>query len=227
MPAACANGWRAPSMRRAIPAWTADGIVSDHWAPVSPVTGALDAFRWRAPVEVGERAVRRVARRQGRSAGWVGCRRGACIAHDRARAQPPHPAPPATVEPRASSDHCRAPAQVLPSAAPAISPARLPTAARPFAVSRGARRAQAQRRRPPKSAQRRYGPIRERTAPAAARVQRRVETSRRRAAAARASPAEPKIFVPPRAPDDPGTEAGDDDCSRPSDLGRESLSMAS
>ncbi len=33
------------------PAWTADGIISDHWAPVSPVTGALDAFQWRVPVE--------------------------------------------------------------------------------------------------------------------------------------------------------------------------------
>ena len=33
------------------PAWTADGFVSDRWAPVSPVTGALDAFQWKVPVE--------------------------------------------------------------------------------------------------------------------------------------------------------------------------------
>ena len=33
------------------PAWTADGIVADRWAPTSPVTGALDAFQWRVPVE--------------------------------------------------------------------------------------------------------------------------------------------------------------------------------
>jgi len=33
------------------PAWIADGVVSDRWAPVSPVTGALDAFRWRVPAE--------------------------------------------------------------------------------------------------------------------------------------------------------------------------------
>jgi HemY protein len=33
------------------PAWTADGYVSDKWAPVSPVTGRLDAFEWRVPVE--------------------------------------------------------------------------------------------------------------------------------------------------------------------------------
>lgn len=33
------------------PVWTADGFVSDKWAPVSPVSGALDAFQWKVPVE--------------------------------------------------------------------------------------------------------------------------------------------------------------------------------
>ncbi|MGX8011272.1 heme biosynthesis HemY N-terminal domain-containing protein [Mesorhizobium sp. ORM8.1] len=33
------------------PAWVADGVVSERWAPVSPVTGRLDAFTWRAPME--------------------------------------------------------------------------------------------------------------------------------------------------------------------------------
>jgi HemY protein len=33
------------------PAWVADGIVSDHWLPASPVTGKLDAFIWQRPVE--------------------------------------------------------------------------------------------------------------------------------------------------------------------------------
>lgn len=36
------------------PAWTADGVVADEWAPVSPVTGTLDAFQWRVPVEAAE-----------------------------------------------------------------------------------------------------------------------------------------------------------------------------
>jgi HemY protein len=31
--------------------WVADGFVSDHWAPVSPVTGRLDAFEWKVPPE--------------------------------------------------------------------------------------------------------------------------------------------------------------------------------
>jgi HemY protein len=33
------------------PLWIADGVMSDHWAPVSPVTGRLDAFLWMVPVE--------------------------------------------------------------------------------------------------------------------------------------------------------------------------------
>jgi HemY protein len=33
------------------PAWTADGVVADRWAPVSPVTGRLDAFEWKVPAE--------------------------------------------------------------------------------------------------------------------------------------------------------------------------------
>lgn len=34
------------------PAWIADGVVSDRWAPISPVTGRLDAFVWEAPPDV-------------------------------------------------------------------------------------------------------------------------------------------------------------------------------
>ncbi len=32
------------------PAWTADGLVSDKWLPVSPATGRLDAFQWKVPL---------------------------------------------------------------------------------------------------------------------------------------------------------------------------------
>src|SRR5262249_62182793 len=31
-------------------AGTADGLVSDRWMPVSPVSGRLDAFQWRDPL---------------------------------------------------------------------------------------------------------------------------------------------------------------------------------
>ncbi len=32
------------------PVWIADGVVSEHWAPISPVSGRLDAFEWKVPV---------------------------------------------------------------------------------------------------------------------------------------------------------------------------------
>ena len=32
------------------PIWTADGVTSDEWEPVSPVSGKLDAFEWKAPL---------------------------------------------------------------------------------------------------------------------------------------------------------------------------------
>ncbi|MCT7377252.1 heme biosynthesis protein HemY [Chelativorans salis] len=44
--------WLAKAVRAPRdPAWVADGVVSEHWAPASPVTGQLDAFEWRVPVE--------------------------------------------------------------------------------------------------------------------------------------------------------------------------------
>ncbi|MFT3732842.1 MAG: heme biosynthesis HemY N-terminal domain-containing protein [Hyphomicrobium sp.] len=44
--------WLARAMNAARdPAWTADGVISDHWEPTSPVDGRLDAFQWRVPVE--------------------------------------------------------------------------------------------------------------------------------------------------------------------------------
>jgi HemY protein len=32
------------------PGWTADGYVAEQWLPMSPVTGRIDAFEWKAPV---------------------------------------------------------------------------------------------------------------------------------------------------------------------------------
>jgi HemY protein len=33
------------------PAWVADGLATETWAPISPVSGKLDAFVWKMPVE--------------------------------------------------------------------------------------------------------------------------------------------------------------------------------
>lgn len=47
-----ARAWlaRAVAARRDT-AWVADGVILDHWEPVSPVTGQLDAFTWTVPQE--------------------------------------------------------------------------------------------------------------------------------------------------------------------------------
>jgi HemY protein len=46
-----AREWTARAVHAARdPGWTADGIVSHKWLPVSPATGRLDAFQWKVPV---------------------------------------------------------------------------------------------------------------------------------------------------------------------------------
>lgn len=53
-----AREWLARAVRAPRdPAWTADGLVSDEWEPVSPLTGRLDAFEWKVPVTLPARAV--------------------------------------------------------------------------------------------------------------------------------------------------------------------------
>ncbi|NTJ43302.1 heme biosynthesis protein HemY [Agrobacterium larrymoorei] len=42
--------WMAQALRAPRdPAWVADGVASEKWLPVSPVSGRLDAFEWKAP----------------------------------------------------------------------------------------------------------------------------------------------------------------------------------
>jgi len=46
-----AREWTARALTAAQdPSWTADGLVSDKWLPVSPATGRLDAFQWKVPL---------------------------------------------------------------------------------------------------------------------------------------------------------------------------------
>jgi len=44
-------------------AWIADGVITDRWAPISPVTGRLDAFVWGTPIESLEPPAMRPRRR--------------------------------------------------------------------------------------------------------------------------------------------------------------------
>lgn len=56
-----AREWLARAVRAPRdPAWTADGLVSDEWEPISPVSGRLDAFEWKVPVTLPSRAPERV-----------------------------------------------------------------------------------------------------------------------------------------------------------------------
>jgi HemY protein len=46
-----ARAWMARALHAARdPVWTADGIVSERWLPMSPVSGRLDAFEWKIPL---------------------------------------------------------------------------------------------------------------------------------------------------------------------------------
>lgn len=46
-----ARQWMARALNAARdPVWTADGIVSERWLPMSPVSGRLDAFEWKLPL---------------------------------------------------------------------------------------------------------------------------------------------------------------------------------
>lgn len=47
-----ARAWLARALSAAHdPAWIADGLVSENWEPVSPVSGRLDAYEWKIPQE--------------------------------------------------------------------------------------------------------------------------------------------------------------------------------
>jgi len=90
-----AREWMARALNaRRDPAWTADAFVSDHWLPISPVSGRLDAFEWKDPL--------------------AGEDHGTVIEH---RAEPSVPAVPARVEtPQAGPAPQAEPSQQAPPA---------------------------------------------------------------------------------------------------------------
>ncbi len=188
------------------PAWTADGVVSDHWSAVSPVTGALDAFQWRSPVDAG----------RDQSAASLAAKVEALIALGSAaeartataRTQPPPETPAATV----------VPPDPLPAAAPArtLPPATVVTpmqAAPPAPVPKVAPPPAERHFEPDDIVEPTDAPFRQRTASAPAPKPQPAPKPAAPPQPRVRKPAEPKIFVPPHAPDDPGTEAAEDDFS--------------
>ncbi|HXF55306.1 MAG TPA: heme biosynthesis HemY N-terminal domain-containing protein [Hyphomicrobiaceae bacterium] len=169
------------------PAWTADGVVSDRWAPVSPVTGALDAFQWRVPVEALEQdSAARLARKLDEIVKLgTGSRIRAPL---QAASPPPEPEPKraqAVAVEEAPSATAAPGGPAAPSdAEPKRPPAAVPLPAVPTTDAPLERVAEAP------------------TDPAAGAASKRRPKMIRR-------PAEPKIFVAPRPPDDPGLDPGD------------------
>ncbi|MCZ7594341.1 MAG: heme biosynthesis protein HemY [Hyphomicrobium sp.] len=169
------------------PAWTADGFVADRWMPVSPVSGLLDAFQWRVPVEAVEKSEGDVLASQLEELVALGMRPAAepleepkPVAEAPARALKPEPAP--------VTEHVEA-------RKPAVEPPK-EAAARPSSVRDGG-----------------AVPV---TAPSKRAVESTPAALPQRAQPAEATagqgrrkkpaPSEAHIFVPPHAPDDPGTE---------------------
>ncbi len=244
------------------PAWTADGVVAQQWAPVSPVTGQLDAFQWRVPVESlenseGELLARKLdelvalgapdesaaaekiievkaeaeeRRATPKAAKSTTTATVATSAAAPATVQPATPGQPAAKPAAASKPSAEtiitASADVAPSApvlreatvkvsqaspvgiekrATTGSPAPSKPAAEPVKAAEKVRASE------PETVKVKPGSA----APAAADPVKRTGAETSRPAAkeqSRLATSEPKIFVPPRAPDDPGPESeGPDD----------------
>jgi HemY protein len=163
------------------PVWTADGVLSERWAAVSPLTGALDAFRWRVPLERAE-------------GGLVAAKMEELVGKGMAK-------DPAVARAEALSDAARSSSEAAGQALradDAAKPASLPPAAiaaPPPASSAHASAAREGRAGTGDAAVPTRPPRRDPEGPPPTRP----------------PPSEPRIFVPPRAPDDPGPDASGDE----------------
>jgi HemY protein len=173
------------------PAWIADGIAYDRWSPVSPTSGRLDAMRWEVPdTGPSERAAAAALAAKLETLLGLGSNLDpgeapsvGAAAEPRVVEAPPPEAP-------------MAPAPIVSApAAPAILPPSPPT---PTVVAAPpASPAPAVRALPPPAgdADGVVGDVPTLPVGPTRPLPRR--------------PAEPKIFIAPRAPDDPGTDASD------------------
>jgi HemY protein len=180
------------------PAWIADGVAYPRWSPVSPATGRLDAMRWGVPAAAaaaeGAAAAAALAARLDTLLGLGSFRQTRVEPRAEAAPRParqPEPAAgrSATASPESRPERREAPAKFLPAAPGAP-----------------AEPAAAQREPTPAPAEREVAPP-----PPAAAVPKPAPTP---PTARPYKPVEPRIFVPPRAPDDPGADISDlDDLS--------------
>lgn len=183
------------------PAWTADGVVSDNWAPVSPVTGALDAFQWRVPVETVDKASEELLAQKLEELVALGA---TPVQPAAAVPVPTTPAPvaPAKTSPVADADVIEDDGDARTgktATAPAGSQSSSGAASAPSSAT------------PPATDPSKTADVKPRDAKMSAAVHSeeasaKVTTARQPTAGNSASgaQAEPNIFVSPRAPDDPG-----------------------
>jgi HemY protein len=182
------------------PAWTADGVIADQWAPISPVTGALDAFQWRVPVESMDRGDGEMLAAKLEELVALGGPEGGSSADEVAAArkkvddattievvpvtEPARKAGASTGN-AAEPQRKTAPAKPVPQSAPESAPESAPV------IAPAARQTTASV--PPTSS---------------GRTKSQSETETRRKP-------QPRIFVPPPAPDDPGPEGSQEEIAPP------------
>jgi HemY protein len=214
------------------PSWTADGMVAPQWLPVSPVSGQLDAFQWRVPLESVEKTETEAITSRIEELVSLGAPRAPAIeqrpapddnAGDGDTRTLPAPAstPTATLRPRSEAAVVE-PAEITPPSRPAPSREAIAAIDAEIAAAAARGRDAVAAAAPPAPAPPSAHTDAPAEAPRPAPV--RIEPVRPVASVARnatepapskpqvvsnntARPkAEPRIFVPPRAPDDPGTE---------------------
>lgn len=223
------------------PAWTADGIVADDWAAVSPVTGALDAFQWRVPVEVAEPRDKDLLAQKIEELVRVGAPTEASIAasaitaasteagtetetetvvavvaEPAAAVVPPKPSSASKVDRAVDAEVVEVVKVVSTAPVAAPEPAKAESAPVMKVVDVGPPRSSVSEAKPATesatqgAATQKNGTNGRGTARGAAAADAEVvlvKEASKKATAAVSAPAEPKIFVSPRAPDDPGPVA--------------------
>ena len=174
------------------PAWTADGFVADRWMPVSPVTGALDAFQWRVPVEAVEKSDGDV----------LASKLEELVALGMARPAVDDPEP----EPAIGSHTVEAQADPVPAPATEAAPSVEPETPKVEATE-ATNAPPANQGSVPNTARPTAKPTSPATASTAAQRVRTTDATANSGRGKKPKPGEARIFTPPHAPDDPGTEA--------------------
>lgn len=164
------------------PVWFADGVISNRWEPASPVTGKLDAYQWRVPAESLDPA----------STDLIANRIEELLALSGPSLQDAD----APVAPALRGRDTSADADVIEAEAVTVAPTRTANAKTHTTDSRLSQTAEPLK------------PVSEPTVQARPAAKPTVVTVSDTAAKSNMS-SEPKIFVAPHAPDDPGTDSDD------------------